>query len=132
RRIEWRERLRDGSTRAVALIAVQRIDRVPRDEALTQLELAVPSDVRVVQRVDPRTPLRLLSLRALRLPQARRLAPPLLWIPPARLGAPLRTVEVLRWNAGSAVRLRYANGLTLWNYTSVIPPQLAATRFVPA
>jgi hypothetical protein len=45
---------------------------------------------------------------------------------------PLTEIKRFRWNAGTAYRIRYGSGLTVWNYGSFVPPDLAASRYVPA
>ena len=49
------------------------------------------------------------------------------WLGRSFDGRRLLAIEQIRWNSGSVYRLRY-RGLTVWNYSAVIPPDLLAGR----
>jgi hypothetical protein len=129
RRIEWIEQRPGRAAHAYSVIRVVRVRRI-RSAVPGAFELAAPG-ARVVQRVAPGRNLRKLGERKLTLPQARRLRPPLLWLGPDYFGQPLTGIRQIRWNAGTAYRIRYGV-LTLWNYGALIPPEIAANRYTYA
>jgi hypothetical protein len=48
------------------------------------------------------------------------------WLGPRYFGSPARA-EIVRFNAGSALRIRYGV-LDVWNYDDVVPPAVAAAQ----
>lgn len=127
REIEWREQRPGGSPRTVSKIVIEDIERTTREKAGDVFTLPIPSGARVIQRGTSRAPLRKLGERHLPLGEARKLAPPLLWVGSRFEGRRLLGIDEVRWNAGIAYRLRY-RGVTVWNYSNVIPPVLAEGR----
>jgi hypothetical protein len=124
RRIEWRELRLDGFPHLVASIDVEEIERVSRSEAPAgTFQLDVPPNASVVQRAAPGQPLFLERERPLTVAEARGVTQPLLWLGPSYRGVHLTAIDETEWNAGTAVALRYG-GITVWNYTDVVPPDL--------
>ncbi|MFN2466793.1 MAG: hypothetical protein ABR521_01470 [Gaiellaceae bacterium] len=127
-RIEWRER----GERTFSIITVRLVKVVSASQAAAAINLMLPSNVRIVQRVAPKNGVRLLGVRSLSVEQARRLPVALQWLGPTYGGQPVTSVEEFRWNAGRAHRIRYGDALTIWSYGALVPPALAASRYVPA
>lgn len=129
RRIVWLERRGNGAFRPASVIRITSIERVPRDssELAGVFQLALPEGVRVIQRVAPGKPLQVTRMRQLTLAAAARVRPPLRWLGRSFDGRLLRSIDEVRWNVGKAYRLRY-HGLTVWNYTGVVPSELVAGR----
>jgi hypothetical protein len=131
RRIEWRVLRLDGLHQSIAVIDVEQIERVARPETPPgAFALETPLDARIVQRATPAEPLILLGERALTLEEARRSAPPLLWLGPAYREVDLSEVNEKRWNVGTVLAFRYGP-FTVWNYGPMIPPELLAGRLAP-
>ena len=126
--IVWTEQKPGRRARAFSRIVITSVQRLPRREAVGVFSLSQFGPAKVVQRTTSREPLRKLGETRLSLAQARRLDPPLLWLGPSYLGQRLRGIDALRWNAGVAYRLRYGPA-TVWNYSTVVPPELAPNRF---
>jgi hypothetical protein len=120
--IEWRE-----NGRTVSRIAIESVGRIPRSELFDQLDLRVPLGTTIEQRTNSGKSLQKLGETRLSLRRARTLDPPLLWGGPEFLYRRLTSIDRIDWNAGSAYRLRYGS-ITLWNFNSVVPPQLLAAR----
>ena len=120
--IEWRE-----NGRTVSRIVIESVGRIPRSEIYDQLDLRVPFGTTIVQRTVSGKSLRKLGESRRSLQQARMVDPPLFWGGPEFLYRRLTSIDRIDWNAGSAYRLRYGS-ITLWNFTSVVPPQLLAAR----
>jgi hypothetical protein len=129
--IEWVEERRGAEPRSFARIVVKRVREVPPEAANQAFQITAPG-VRVVQRVAAGKGLKRLGQRRLALPEARRVRPALRWVGPDHLGRPLTAIDEIRWNAGKAYRLRYGALLTIWNYGNLVPPEIAANRYVPA
>ncbi len=127
RSIEWQEQLESGRMRTVARIAIEDIDRMTQDDAVDAFTLPLPIGVRIIQRTAPGVHVRKLGERRLTVTAAQGLVPPLLWLGKSFGGRPLQRIDEVRWNAGTAYRLRY-RGITVWNYSQVIPPELVAGR----
>jgi hypothetical protein len=123
-RIEWLEQRPGGRVHAVSRILIDSIERLPAAQVSSPFNLPPTPGVRVEQRTVSKGPLRKLGESRLTVEAARSLKPSLLWLGPSRL----REIDAVRWNAGTAYRLRYG-AVTVWNYRSVIPPELAAARF---
>jgi hypothetical protein len=130
-RIDWVESRPGAEPRAFARIRIKRVRTVPPVAAQFAFQIEAPG-IRVVQRVAPGRGLRKLSERSLSTAEARRIRPPLRWLGPDYLGMPLTEIKRFRWNAGTAYRIRYGSRLTIWNYGTFVPPDLAASRYVPA
>jgi hypothetical protein len=120
--IEWRE-----NGRPVSHITIESIERIPRYQVFDRLDLPTPAGTRVEQRNASGKPLRKVGEARLTLAQARSLDPPLVWLGPEYAFRPLKSIERVDWNAGSAYRIRYG-GITLWNFTNVVPPEVLAVR----
>ena len=129
--IEWIEKRPGAAPRSFARIVVKRVLAVSPGAARSAFQVYAPG-VRVVQRVTPGRVLRKLSERTIALPEARRLRPPLFWIGPEYLGQPLTRIARIRWNAGTAYRVRYGVILTIWNYGRLVHPEIVASRYAPA
>jgi hypothetical protein len=128
-RIVWLERRGTAPLRPVSIIRFTSVVHIPRDSTELQgiFVLRLPQGTHIVQRRAPGRSLRLVGTRALSLSEARRVQAPLHWLGRSFDGRRLQGIERIRWNAGIAYRLRY-RGLTVWNYRSVIPPDLVAGR----
>jgi hypothetical protein len=127
--IEWRDVTTGGRPRPFALIELVSIEVVPRDEVpASAFALEPPADVRVVERAEPGA---VGSETALSLAEARRLSPPLLWLGSTYGGLPLEGIVEVELAGGSAYRLRYGD-VTVWNYTTAVPPEVAAALELPA
>jgi hypothetical protein len=129
RRIVWLERRGNGAFRPTSVIRITSVEHVSRQspELAGVFQLALPDGVRVIQRVAPGKPLRLTGMRPLSPAAAARVRPPIRWLGRSFDGRPLRSIAEVSWNAGRAYRLRY-RGLTVWNYTGVVPSELVAGR----
>ncbi len=127
-RIEWLEQRPGGRIHAVSRILIDSIERLPAAQVSSPFHLPPTPGVRVEQRTVSKAPLRKLGESRLTVDAARGLHPSLLWLGPSHLGLGLSTIDEVRWNGGTAYRLRYA-GVTVWDYKSVIPPELASARF---
>lgn len=129
--IEWVERRPGAEPRSFSRIVVKRVREVPPVAAAEAFQLNAPG-ARVVQRVAPGRGLRKLSERALTVDQARAVRPRLQWLGPDYIGQPATSIVEVRWNAGTAYRIRYLDKITVWNYGRLVPPAIAASRYVPA
>ena len=127
RLIEWREQRPGEPERTAARIIVRSIQHLTPQEAGEVFVLPLSSETRVLERIAPGKTLRKVGERRLSLAQARRLAPRLLWLGRRFAGRRLTRIEEVRWNAGTAYRIRY-RGVTVWNYTNVVPPELVPGR----
>jgi hypothetical protein len=125
--IEWLEQRRGGRMHAVSRIVIESVKRLPRDQVFSPFHLPVLPEIHVQQRTESSVPLRKLGERRLTLSEARLLRPPLLWLGESHQGQRVEVDEV-RFNAGKAYRVRYGP-VTVWNYRSVIPPELVSARF---
>lgn len=125
--IDWLEQRPDGRLHAVSRIIVTRIERLSEEAAGSAFVLPLSADTHVVQRVAPETPLRLVGQSRITVAEARAVTPSLLWLGTRFDGRPLIGIDRVRWNSGQAYRLRY-RGVTVWNYTTVVPPELVAGR----
>jgi len=130
REIEWLEQRPGEAEHAVSRIVLESIRRLPRANVHDPFHLPTLTGIRVEQRSASSVPLRKLGEEHLTLSAAKRLAPPLLWLGPAYEGERLTRIDRIRWNSGAAYRLHYGP-LTVWNYTSVIPPDLVSARLSP-
>ena len=130
-RIEWRTRRADGSEERFALIRILVARTVRRERWADALNLVLPTNVRVVQRVAPGRDLRRLGQRTLSRAEAAAVRPRLLWLGRDYNGRRAGETVEIRWNAGRAYRTRYGE-LTLWNYGRIVPPPVLSARFVPA
>lgn len=132
-RITWLERRGTGPFRPASTIEITSVKRIRRDSPELQgvFQVLPGEGTRVEQRLSSGHPLRLLGVRRLTSAEAARVNPPLRWLGSAFDGRKLQRLEEVRWNAGRAYRLRY-RGLTVWNYTSVIPPDLVVGRLSAA
>lgn len=122
-RIEWLEQRPGERIHAVSRILIDSIDRLPAAQVSSPFHLPPTPGVRVEQRSVSKVPVRKLGETRLNVDAARRLKPSLLWLGPSPTA-----IDEVRWNAGTAYRLRYG-GVTVWNYREVIPPELASARF---
>jgi hypothetical protein len=129
--ITWVEHPAGGQPRTFSKTIVQRVREISPASAREAFQIVAPG-VRVVQRAAPGRGLKLLSERKLSLAQARAIRPALRWLGPDYLGQPVTEVEELRWNAGTAYRIRYGSRLTIWNYGPLVPPAIVSGRYAPA
>jgi hypothetical protein len=130
-RIEWRVRPPGGRPRPAAVIDITRALVTPRAQAPQDaFGIAVPQGTAVTELRAQGRPLRLTGVRRLTLAQARAVRPAIDWLGPRFAGHPLGAIELLRYGAGTAVRLTYGPFL-VWSYGSVIPPPLLGTVGVP-
>jgi hypothetical protein len=90
--------------------------------------LELPANVRVVERAEAGS---VLGERPLTLEEARALEPALYWLGPEYRQARLEAIDEVRLEGGVAYRLRYGD-VVVWNYTTVLPPEVAASRSGPA
>jgi hypothetical protein len=125
--IEWLEQRPGGRIHAVSRIVIESIKRLPREQVLSPFHLPEMPEVQVQQRTDSSVPVRTLGERRLTLREARLVQPPLLWLGERHEGRRAQVDEV-RFNAGKAYRVRYGP-VTVWNYRSVVPPELVSARF---
>jgi hypothetical protein len=125
--IVWRQQEPGGTMRPVSRIVIESIERVPRSQIFDQFDLRIGSGARIEQRTTSGTLLRKLGQEKLTLGQARTLDPSLLWLGPEFQFRPLRSIDRIDWNAGSAYRIRYGR-ITLWNFSAVVPPAVLAAR----
>jgi hypothetical protein len=134
--IDWLEQ-RGGRLHAVSRIRVTKVEKVSPEEASQEFVLPLSSDTHILERTAPKKPLRLLGRQRVGLAEARKVSPRLLWLGERPDGRRLLGIDRVRWNAGSAYRLSY-QGITVWNYTRVVPPELVAghlaspTKTLPA
>jgi hypothetical protein len=113
-RIEWRD---DG--RPVSIVRIVTLDRDTRaDQAAFALQPHPGARVRHLDAAGK--PVRVESARAVEVPRGA------LWLGPTWRGYPARAEEV-RFNAGTALRIRYGP-TTVWNYDEVVPPAVAAAQ----
>ena len=127
-RFVWRDVPDEGAPRPFAIIDVVSMRAVPRDEVPAgAFELDVPSDVEVVERTEAGE---VTGVREVTLEEARQIEPRLLWLGPEYEGRPLELIEEIELDGGTAYRLRY-DDLTVWNYTTAVPPDIAARRNGP-
>jgi hypothetical protein len=132
RRIEWRALRLDGLHQSIAVIDIERIERVTRPETPPgAFTLETPLDARIVQRATPAEPLILLGERVLTLEEARRSALPPFWLGPTYRGVDLSEVTETRWDTGAVLAFRYGP-FTVWNYGPVVPPELLRGRLTSA
>jgi hypothetical protein len=130
-RIVWREAVPGGRLRTAAVVEIGTVDVVPRGQApVDAFVLRLPRRTSVTELAAPGRPVRLVATRTLSAARARALAPPLLWLGRRYGGHRLGRITLLRYNAGTAVRMDYGP-LSVWNYGRVIPPALLANRLVP-
>jgi hypothetical protein len=120
--IEWRN---DGRT--VSRITIENIERIPRDQVFDRFDQRIPIGTKIEQRTVSGQSLRKLGETRLTLAQARSLEPSLLWFGREFAFRKLRSIDRLDFNTGSAYRIRYG-GITLWNFSSVVPPSVLAAR----
>jgi hypothetical protein len=132
RLIEWLERRPGEEPRSFSLIRIRKVRVLPRASGRDVFQLAAPPNVRIVQRVGPGVRVVKFGERALTFAQARSLRPRLRWLGPDYFGQRVTAIEEVRWNAGTAYRIRYGEMLTLWNYGAFVPPEIAANRYVLA
>jgi hypothetical protein len=125
--IVWRQQEPGGEMRPVSRIVIESIERVPRSQIFDLLDLRIPLGVKIDQRTASGKPLRKLGQEKLSLARARTLDPPLLWLGREFHFRPLSSIERIDWNGGSAYRIRYGS-ITLWNFSSVVPPAVLAAR----
>ena len=125
--IDWLEQRPGEGLRVVTRILVTRVERLSEEAAAEAFILPLSAGARIIQRAAPKAKLRLLGQRRLSLAEARGVVPKLLWLGDFYRGRTLLGVDQVRWNAGVAFRFRY-DDITVWNYTSVIPPDLVAGR----
>jgi hypothetical protein len=130
RLIEWLERRPGEEPRSFSVIRIRKVLVLPRASGRDVFQLAAPPNVRIVQRVAPGKRVVKFGERRLTLAQARTLRPRLRWLGPDYFGQRVTEIEEVRWNAGTAYRIRYGGLLTLWNYGAFIPPEIAANRYV--
>ena len=130
--IEWLEERPGSEPRAFSIIRIRKVLVLPRGAGSRVFELTAPPNVRVVQRVAPGRNLRKLGERRLDSREARAIRPALRWLGPEYFGQPVTGIVEVRWNAGTAYRIRYGRNLTIWNYGALVPPEIASTRYVPA
>jgi hypothetical protein len=137
REIDWVEQAPGGSPRKVAKIVVGNVERFPRSGVFDPFHLPYVPGVRVVQRTVARTPVHEVGARTISLATARRVRPTLRWLGPRfqvrTFQGEVRTfaltrIEKVRFNTGVAYRLRYGP-MTIWSYTTVVPPEIVAERF---
>jgi len=113
-RIEWRD---DG--RPVSVVRIVTLDRHARaDPGAFALKPHPGARVRHVDAAGKTV--RVESARAVNVPRGA------LWLGPTWHGYPARAEQV-RFNAGSALRIRYGP-TSVWNYDEVVPPAVAAAR----
>jgi hypothetical protein len=130
-RIEWRVRRPGGRSQVAAVIDVQKALVTPRELAPQDaFGIVLPPGAAVTELQAPGQPLRLTGVRRLTLAQARAVQPAVDWLGPRFAGHRLAAIELLRYGAGTAVRLRYGP-FQVWNYGPVIPPPLLGTVGVP-
>ena len=131
-RIEWIEERPGSEPRSFSIIRIRKVLVLRPGAGANVFELTAPPNVRVVQRVAPGKSLRKLGERRLSSREARAIRPALQWHGPDYFGQPVTGLVEVRWNAGTAYRIRYGRNLTIWNYGALIPPEIASTRYVPA
>ena len=128
-RFVWRDVPDQGPPRPFAIIDVVSLRILPRDEAPAgAFTLEVPSNVEVISREDAGA---VTGADELTLDEARQLEPGLLWLGPEYEGRSLEGIEKVELEGGTAYRLRYGDDLTVWNYTTAVPPDIAARRNGP-
>ncbi|HEX5251420.1 MAG TPA: hypothetical protein VFW14_17290 [Gaiellales bacterium] len=130
-RIEWRVRRPGGRPHAAAVIDITKALVTPRELAPQDaFGVVLPPGTAVTELRAPGRPLRLTGTRRLTLAQARAVRPAVDWLGPRFAGHRLGAIELLRYGAGTALRLRYGP-LLVWNYGPVIPPPLLGTVGAP-
>jgi hypothetical protein len=126
--IEWREQRPGGNLHAFSRIVIESVERFSFDQVENPFHLSsFPTDTRIIQRTVSKEPLHKIGERRLSLSEARRVRPPLLWFGREYQYRPLSRIDEVRWNLGTAYRIRYGR-VTVWNYTNVVPPELLASR----
>jgi hypothetical protein len=129
-RISWRDVPESGPPRPFAVIDVVRLQLVDRDEVPRgAFELDVPPEVPVIEREPPGSNAG--EARALTLEAAREIEPPLLWLGEEYNGKALDGIAQVDLGPAAAIRLSYADQLVVWNYTTVVPPEILARRGSP-
>jgi hypothetical protein len=127
-RIVWRDVAADGAVRPFAVIEIDSLELVPPAEVPADaFVLELPADVRVVERAEAGS---VLGERPLTLEEARALEPALYWLGPEYRLARLEAIDEVQLEGGVAYRLRYGD-VVVWNYTTALPPEVAASRSVP-
>jgi len=130
-RIEWRVRRPGRRPQAAAVIDITKALVTPRELAPQDaFGVVLPAGTAVTELQAQGRPLRLTGTRRLSLAQARALRPAVDWLGPRFAGHRIGAIELLRYGAGTAVRLRYGP-LLVWSYGPVIPPPLLGTVGVP-
>jgi hypothetical protein len=128
-RISWRDVPESGPPRPFAVIDVVRLQLVDRDDVpRSAFELDVPPEVPVIEREPPGGSG---EARSLTLEDARQIEPPLLWLGAEYNGRALDGIAEVDLGAAPAVRLSYGDQLVVWNYTTVVPPEILARRGSP-
>jgi len=126
--VEWREQRPGRRAHTVSRIVIESVQRLSHDEADDPFALPILGSVEIEQRTATKEPVRKLGERRLTLDAARRVRPPLLWFGKEHQYRPLKSIEKVSWNVGSAYRLRYGS-IIVWNFTNFVPPALLASRF---
>jgi hypothetical protein len=130
-RIEWRVRRPGRRPQAAAVIDITKAVVTPRELAPRDaFGVILPPGTAVTELQAQGRPLRLTGTRRLTLAQARALRPAVDWLGPRFAGHRVGAIELLRYGAGTAVRLRYGP-LLVWSYGPVIPPPLLGTVGMP-
>jgi len=119
RRIEWRQ---DG--RRVATIRLTSLERQATPVGPDAWSMEAHDGARVVQLTDGGRPVRVLGA------EPAKPAAGLRWLGPSYGGIPAR-VEHVRLTGGEATRVRYGD-LIVWDYGSIVPPQVIQARDAPA
>jgi hypothetical protein len=127
-RIVWRDVAADGAVRPFAVIEIDSLELVPPAEVPAgAFALELPADVRVVERAEAGS---VLGERPLTLDEARALEPALYWLGPEYRGVRLESIDEVQLEGGVAYRMRYGD-VVVWNYTTTLPPEVAASRSGP-
>ena len=119
RRIEWRQ---DG--RRVAAIRLTALERQRAPVGPDAWALDAHGGARVVQLTDDGRPVRVLGV------EPAKPAAGLHWLG-SRYHGMAATVERVRLTGGEAMRVRYGD-LIVWDYGSIVPPQVIHERNLPA
>jgi hypothetical protein len=126
-RIVWRDIPDTGPPRPFAVIDIDSIRRVAREDVPADaFALEVPAEIDIVERTESGDAV---GGRTLTVEEARRLSPPLFWLGETFQGARLSEISELRFEQGTVYRVRYGD-FTVWNYTSVTPPDIQAGKSV--
>lgn len=130
RRIAVWEQPTGAPTRLVAVIDVGSIEHLEPDPGGQLFSLQASPDTRFTQLDPSGRPVRVLGRRAVTPAEAARAVPGGRWLGRRFQGIPLDSITLLHTTGGNVLRLRYGD-LTLWDFGSVVPPQLLADQLLP-